>query len=60
MPMLLTITLIFSLLVIINLLLLKFSCNKTDRVTKVDKKPVILKTRITIPLTSQTLAPTGS
>ena len=60
MPMLLTITLILSGLVIINLLLLKFSSNKTDRVTKIDKKPVVLRTRITMPLASETLAPTGS
>lgn len=60
MPMLLTITLILSGLVIINLLLLKFSSNKTDRVTKVDKKPVVLRTRITMPSTTQVLAPTGS
>ena len=58
--MLLTITLILSGLVVINLLLLQFSCNKTPRVTKVDKKPVILRTRITIPTSQQTLAPTGS
>lgn len=60
MPMLLTITLIISSLVIINLLLLKFSCNKTVKPTKIDRKPVILRTRITIASTSQTLAPTGS
>jgi len=60
MPMLLTITLILSGLVIINLLLLKFSSNKTDRVTNVDKKPVVLRTRTTMPSTTQVLAPTGS
>lgn len=58
--MLLTITLILSGLVTINLLLLKFSCNKTDRASKIDKKPVVLRTRIAMPSTSQTLAPTGS
>lgn len=58
--MLLTITLILSGLVTINLLLLKFSCNKTVKSSKIDKKPVVLRTRITIPNTSQTLAPTGS
>jgi hypothetical protein len=58
--MLLTITLILSGLVIINLLLLKFSCNKTVKTIKIDKKPVVLRTRITIPTASQTLAPTGS
>ncbi|WP_339893637.1 hypothetical protein [uncultured Algibacter sp.] len=58
--MLLTITLILSGLVTINLLLLKFSCNKTARVTKIDKKPVVLRTRNITPSTSQILAPTGS
>lgn len=58
--MLLTITLILSGLVTINLLLLKFSCNKTVKSSKIDKKPVVLRTRITMPNTSQTLAPTGS
>ena len=58
--MLLTITLILSGLVTINLLLLKFSCNRTKRVTKIDKKPMVLRTRITMPIASQTLAPTGS
>lgn len=60
MLMLLTITLILSGLVIINLLLLKFSSNKLIRKPKNDKKPVILRTRITIVPISQTLAPTGS
>ncbi len=58
--MLLTITLILSGLVIINLVLLKFSCNKTIKSTKIDRKPIILKTRIIIPSTAQVLAPTGS
>lgn len=58
--MLLTITLILTGLVIVNLLLLKFSCNKTKRTSKIDKKPIILRTRIVIPENSQTLAPTGS
>jgi len=60
MLMLLTITFILSGLVTINLLLLKFSCNRTKKVTKIDKKPVVLRTRITMPIASQTLAPTGS
>ena len=58
--MLLTITLIISGLVTLNLLLLKFSCNKTIKLKKVDKKPVVLNTRIIMPTTSQSLAPTGS
>lgn len=60
MPMLLTITLIISSLVIINLFLLKYSCNKTIKTKKIDKKPIILRTRIVISSTEQTLAPTGS
>ena len=60
MLMLLTITLILSSLVIINLILLKFSCNKTIKSVKIDKKPVVLRTRLTISPTEQTLAPTGS
>lgn len=58
--MLLTITLIFSTLVIINLFLLKFSCNKTVKDKKVNKKPVVLQTRLTIAPTTQILASTGS
>jgi hypothetical protein len=58
--MLLTITLILTGLVIINLLLLKFSCNKTAKPTKTDKKPVVLRSRTEVPSTSRTLALTGS
>ncbi|SFD06314.1 hypothetical protein [Algibacter pectinivorans] len=58
--MLLTITLILSGLVIFNLLLLKLSCNKTVKTQKVDKKPVVLRTRLTVAPTTQTLAATGS
>ena len=58
--MFLTITLIISLLVTINFLLLKFSCNKSKKLTKVNKKPVVLRTRIVIPSESERLAPTGS
>ena len=58
--MLLTITLILTGLVALNLVLLKFSCNKTIKDKKVDKKPIILRTRIIIPSTDQILAPTGS
>lgn len=60
MPMLLTITLILSSLVIINLFLLKYSCNKTVNPKKIDKKPIALRTRIVISSTEQRLAPTGS
>ena len=58
--MLLTITLILSGLVITNLLLLKFSCNKTVKSPKNDRKPVVLRTRITIAPTEHVLAATGS
>ncbi|WP_396601221.1 hypothetical protein [Algibacter sp. R77976] len=58
--MLLTITLIIFSLVVINLFLLKFSCNKTIKTQKVDKKPIVLRTRIVISSAEQTLAPTGS
>jgi len=58
--MLLTITLTFTGLIITNLLLLKFSCNKTIKSQKADKKPVVLRTRITVAQTTQPLAATGS
>ncbi|GAA4898404.1 hypothetical protein GCM10023311_24140 [Flaviramulus aquimarinus] len=57
-PMILTITLSVIALVIVNLLLLKFSCNKIEKTRKKDRKPVIFR-----PLTSSqtvVLAPTGS
>jgi len=57
---LLLITLILSGLVTINLLLLKFSSNKTVKSTKFDKKPVVLRTRITMPPTLETFVATGS
>jgi len=58
--MLLTTTLIITGLLITNLLLLKFSCNKTIKSQKIDKKPVVLRTRITVEPTVQPLAATGS
>lgn len=58
--MLLTITFFISFLVLVNLLLLKFSCNKTVKKTKTEKRPVILKPNFTIEQESETLAPTGS
>ena len=60
MPMLLKITIVLLSLVLVNLLLLKFSCNKTKKVSKNTDKPVILKPQTTIELASQELAPTGS
>ena len=58
--MLFTITISLTVLVIINLLLLKFSCNKTTKRATVDKKPVIFTAQITIPQNVERLAPTGS
>lgn len=58
--MLLTITLIISLLVGINFLLLKFSINKTKKTSKSNKKPiVVLNPQISL-RNSEELAPTGS
>ena len=58
MLMLITITLIVSVLVTINLLLLKFSVNKINKPSKVDKKPIILNPEISAE--PKKLAPTGS
>jgi hypothetical protein len=58
--MLLTITIIISSLILINLLLLKFSCNKTVKTNKVNKKPIVLRPGIVLSRSTQVLAPTGS
>lgn len=58
--MLLKITLLIIALVVVNFLLLKFSCNKTVRRTKIRKMPLVLKAGTTIEQESETLAPTGS
>lgn len=58
--MLLTITLILSGLVSFNLLLLYFSCNKTEKVVQKDKQPVKLKSRLDDLNYEEELAPTGS
>ena len=58
--MLLIISLIISILVAINFLLLKFSSNKTMRTSKQDEKPVILRREIPVKSISRPLAPTGS
>ncbi len=58
--MLFTISLSVFILVIVNLLLLKFSCNKTSKTNKQEKKPVKLTPKITIEQDSERLAPTGS
>ena len=58
--MLSTITISLTVLVIINLLLLKFSCNKTTKPTKVDKKPIVFTPKITISQGDEKHASTGS
>ncbi|WP_157614167.1 hypothetical protein [Pseudotamlana agarivorans] len=58
--MLVTATIIISTLVILNFLLLKFSCNKTIRTTKVNEKPIVLKPEHGIKTLTPRLAPTGS
>ncbi len=55
-----TITLSITILVAINFLLLKFSCNKTNTNKKINKKPVIMSERVTSLPVSQELAATGS
>ena len=55
-----TITISISALLAINLLLLKFSCNKTTRRKLENKRPIVLSERITIESESHELAPTGS
>ena len=58
--MLLTITIVILSLVILNLFLLKFSCNKIEKKSSNYKNPVVLKPKITTESDSQRLAPTGS
>lgn len=57
--MILTITLIISALVLVNFLLLIFSCNKTKKAKKEITKPRVLKPITTQAVETQ-LAPTGS
>ncbi|WNH10165.1 hypothetical protein [Thalassobellus suaedae] len=57
--MLLTITISISILVAINFLLLMFSCNKTEKRVKIDRKPVVLRTQLNFE-EEHRLAPTGS
>ncbi|GEM_PF-6395463 len=59
-PMLLTITLVLSGLLILNLFLLMFSCNKTSKVAKEDKKTLKLHTSLNSSDYEENLAPTGS
>jgi len=54
-----TITIVLSLLVATNFLLLFFSCNKTKRAKKEIRKPHVLKP-VTTPKVAAQLAPTGS
>ncbi len=58
--MLFTITISLSVLVVINLLLLKFSCNKITKQKQEIKKTVVLNPSLTIEQDSDRLAPTGS
>lgn len=59
--MLLTIPIILSLLVIVNFLLLFFSCNKTTKRTEIkENKPTIVINNTTKQPVSNQLAPTGS
>jgi hypothetical protein len=58
--MLLTITLIISSLVLLNLLLLKFSSNKIEKSPVQEKRPVILKSETPVKTLPKMLAPTGS
>ncbi len=58
--MLFTITMSLIILVAINLLLLKFSCNKTIKKPKLEKQATVLKPYFTKEQVAETLAPTGS
>ncbi|SEQ38390.1 hypothetical protein SAMN05421824_1502 [Hyunsoonleella jejuensis] len=58
--MLLTTTIVISCLVLINLLLLKFSCNKTVKAKKQENKPIVLKSNRVLIEFNEDLAPTGS
>tara|TARA_R110002050_G_scaffold24083_3_gene64368 strand:- start:158694 stop:158867 length:174 start_codon:yes stop_codon:yes gene_type:complete len=57
--MLLTLTISITALVAINFLLLIFSCNKTEKAVKIDKKPVVLRPQLNFE-DEHHLAPTGS
>lgn len=60
MPMLLKVTIIIFALIALNFLLLKFSVNKTVKISKLSKKPVVLNPETTIKFEDEPLAPTGS
>ncbi len=55
--MIINITFIIAILVAINFLLLKLSCNKTPKKNKINRAPVVLNTKIDH---KEHLAPTGS
>ena len=54
------ILLTFLFLIIINLVLLKFSCNKMEKRVKTSSKSIIFKNKITSEEDQETLAKTGS
>lgn len=56
--MILTITLVLSTLITLNLVLLRFSCNKVSKPN--NRKPVMLRPELTRSMEAETLAPTGS
>ena len=58
--MLFTISICIFSLMIFNLLLLKFSCNKTPKVNIQEKKPIKLKPKLTTEQEQEKLSPTGS
>ncbi len=58
--MLLTITISIFTLIVVNFLLLIFSCNKTTKNVKTTKKPVVFIPTISLNQEPQRLAPTGS
>jgi hypothetical protein len=58
--MILTITLTISSLLILNLILLKFSCNKIVKTKNNNKQPVVLSSYLDLNTNEERLAPTGS
>jgi len=58
--MLLTSTIIISSLVFINLILLKFSCNKVEKSKSNSKSTIVLNSTLPTEVTEESLAPTGS
>lgn len=58
--MILTLSISISILVAINFLLLKFSCNKTPKKVQTNKKPILFNPQVNFVEESQILAPTGS